>query len=300
MSVKRQGALGRDFFNILDDNMYEEKKSKTETIKISAIEPRKDQPRKTFEKESLEALAESIQNYGVLQPIIVMENADLPGVYQIIAGERRWRASKMAGIDEIPAIVFDGDELKAAQISLIENIQREDLNPIEEAMGYRALMENFGLTQDQVSKQVGKSRSAVANATRLLDLPEDIIEMLRSGDLTAGHARALLGLDDSEKALPLAEKIIAQDLSVRETEKAVRKLNAEPETEDDLKPVDSREAQIKLYMKELEDRSRSILGRKVKITHGGKKKTVEISYETNDDLEELLRTLCGEEIFNNL
>lgn len=300
MSVKRQGALGRDFFNILDDNMYEEKKSKTETIKISAIEPRKDQPRKTFEKESLEALAESIQNYGVLQPIIVMENADLPGVYQIIAGERRWRASKMAGIDEIPAIVFDGDELKAAQISLIENIQREDLNPIEEAMGYRALMENFGLTQDQVSKQVGKSRSAVANATRLLDLPEDIIELLRSGDLTAGHARALLGLDDSEKALPLAEKIIAQDLSVRETEKAVRKLNAEPENEDDLKPVDSREAQIKLYMKELEDRSRSILGRKVKITHGGKKKTVEISYETNDDLEELLRTLCGGEIFNNL
>ena len=123
MSVKRQGALGRDFFNILDDNMYEDKKGKTEMIKISAIEPRKDQPRKTFEKESLEALAESIQNYGVLQPIIVMENSDLPGVYQIIAGERRWRASKMAGIDEIPAVVFDGDELKAAQISLIENIQ---------------------------------------------------------------------------------------------------------------------------------------------------------------------------------
>lgn len=300
MSVKRQGALGRDFFNILDDNMYEEKKGKTEMIKVSAIEPRKDQPRKTFEKESLEALAESIQNYGVLQPIIVMENPDLPGVYQIIAGERRWRASKMAGIDEIPAVVFDGDELKAAQISLIENIQREDLNPVEEAMGYRALMENFGLTQDQVSKQVGKSRSAVANATRLLDLPEEIIEMLRAGELTAGHARALLGLDDSEKALPLAEKIIAQDLSVREVEKAVRKLNAEPDGEDDLKPVDSREEQIKLYMKELEDRSRSILGRKVKITHAGKKKTVEISYESNDDLEELLRTLCGEEVFKNL
>lgn len=300
MSVKRQGALGRDFFNILDDNMYEEKKGKTEMIKVSAIEPRKDQPRKTFEKESLETLAESIQNYGVLQPIIVMENADLPGVYQIIAGERRWRASKMAGIDEIPAIIFDGDELKAAQISLIENIQREDLNPIEEAMGYRSLMETFGLTQDQVSKQVGKSRSAVANATRLLDLPDEIIEMLRSGDLTAGHARALLGLDDSAKALPLAEKIIAQDLSVRETEKAVRKLNAEPDNVGLPEPADSREAQIRLYMKELEDRSRSILGRKVKITHGDKKKTVEISYETNDDLEELLRTLCGEEIFNNL
>ena len=167
-------------------------------------------------------------------------------------------------------------------------------------MGYRALMENFGLTQDQVSKQVGKSRSAVANATRLLDLPDEIIEMLRTGELTAGHARALLGLSDGEKALPLAKKIIAQDLSVRETEKAVRKLNSEPEGSDDLKPVDIREAQIKLYMKELEDRSRSILGRKVKITHAGKKKTVEISYETNDDLEELLRTLCGEEIFKNL
>lgn len=300
MSVKRQGALGRDFFNILDDNMYEDKKGKTEMIKISDIEPRKDQPRKTFEKEALEALAESIQTYGVLQPIIVMENADLPGVYQIIAGERRWRASKMAGLSEIPSIVIDGDKLKAAQISLIENIQREDLNPLEEAMGYRALMDDFGLTQEQVAKQVGKSRSAVANATRLLDLPDGVLEFVRKGELSAGHARALLGLEDSELAIKLAEKIVSHGLSVRDVEKAVKKLNEASALDDEDTVIDTREEQIKLYMKELENRSRSILGRDVKIVHGGKKKIVEISYESNDDLEALLGLLCGKDIFNNL
>ncbi len=300
MSVKRQGALGRDFFNILDDNMYEDKKGKTEMIKISDIEPRKDQPRKTFEKEALEALAESIQTYGVLQPIIVMENADLPGVYQIIAGERRWRASKMAGLSEIPSIVIDGDKLKAAQISLIENIQREDLNPLEEAMGYRALMDDFGLTQEQVAKQVGKSRSAVANATRLLDLPDEVLEFVRKGELSAGHARALLGLEDSDIAIKLAEKIVSHGLSVRDVEKAVKKFNEASASDDGDKVLDTREEQIKLYMKELENRSRSILGRDVKIVHGGKKKIVEISYESNDDLEALLGLLCGKDIFNNL
>lgn len=300
MSVKRQGALGRDFFNILDDNMYEDKKGKTEMLKISDIEPRKDQPRKTFEKEALEALAESIQTYGILQPIIVMENTDLPGVYQIIAGERRWRASKMAGLSEIPSIVIDGDKLKAAQISLIENIQREDLNPLEEAMGYRALMDDFGLTQEQVAKQVGKSRSAVANATRLLDLPDEVLEFVRKGELSAGHARALLGLEDSDLAVKLAEKVISHGLSVRDVEKAVKKFNEASISDDGDTVLDTREEQIKLYMKELENRSRSILGRDVKIVHGGKKKIVEISYESNDDLEALLGLLCGKDIFNNL
>lgn len=300
MSVKRQGALGRDFFNILDDNMYEDKKGKTEMLKISDIEPRKDQPRKTFEKEALETLAESIQTYGILQPIIVMENADLPGVYQIIAGERRWRASKMAGLSEIPSIVIDGDKLKAAQISLIENIQREDLNPLEEAMGYRALMDDFGLTQEQVAKQVGKSRSAVANATRLLDLPDEVLEFVRKGELSAGHARALLGLEDNDLAVKLAEKVISHGLSVRDVEKAVKKFNEASASDDGDTVLDTREEQIKLYMKELENRSRSILGRDVKIVHGGKKKIVEISYESNDDLEALLGLLCGKDIFDNL
>ncbi len=296
---KRQNALGRDFFAILDDNMPEDAKNKTNNLKITDIEPRKDQPRKTFERESLEALADSISAYGVLQPIIVRENRTLPGLYEIIAGERRWRAAKMAGLSEIPAIVFDGDDLKTAQVSLIENIQREDLNPIEEALAYEMLIDRFDLTQDQVAKQVGKSRSAVTNALRLLDLPDDVLGMLKSGELSAGHARALLGLHNREDIVPLAVKITNRDLSVRETEAAVKKLNA-PIPEDDDLDIRNAEGQIKLYMKELENRSRSILGRSVRITHTPKKKAIEICYETNDDLENLLKTLCGEQIFDNL
>lgn len=295
---KQSNGLGRNFFDIFEDNMPEEKKGMVENIRISDIEPRKDQPRKTFDRESLEALAESIQTYGVLQPIIVRENTVLSGVYEIIAGERRWRAAKMAGLDEIPAIKFDGDDLKTAQVALIENIQREDLNPIEEAMAYDALIDRFDLTQEQVAKQVGKSRSAVTNALRLLDLPDDVLEMLRSGELSAGHARALLGLKDADDIVALAVRITNRDMSVRETEAAVKKLNNPKE--DDYTELDSSLGQIKLYMKELENRSRSILGRGVKITHTAKKKTIEISYETNDDLESLLKTLCGDEIFDNL
>jgi len=205
----------------------------------------------------------------------------------------------MAGLDEIPAVIFDGDDLKIAQVSIIENVQREDLNPIEEAMAYEMLIEKFDLTQDQVSKQVGKSRSAIANALRLLDLPEDVLDMLRTDELTAGHARALLGLIDKEQILPLAIRITNRDMSVRETEAAVKKLNTPPE-EDEYTELDSAAGQVKLYMKELENRSRTILGRKVRITHSPKKKTLEISYETNDDLENLLKTLCGDEIFDNL
>ncbi len=268
-------------------------------MKINDIEPRKDQPRKTFERESLEALADSVATYGVLQPIIVRENSTLSGLYEIIAGERRWRAAKMAGLSEIPAIIFDGDDLKTAQVSLIENIQREDLNPIEEAMAYDMLIERFDLTQDQVAKQVGKSRSAVTNALRLLDLPDEVIDMLKSGELSAGHARALLGLHNKEDIVPLAVKITNRDLSVRDTEAAVKKLNAPVSDEDEPNLFDA-QGQIKLYMKELENRSRSILGRNVRITHTPKKKTIEICYETNDDLESLLRTLCGEQIFDNL
>ena len=155
----------------MGDNVLDSKGGAGQNLRISDIEPRGDQPRKTFEREALEVLADSIASYGVLQPIIVRENDSFEGTYEIIAGERRWRAAKMAGLTEIPAIVFDGDDLKAAQVAMIENIQREDLNPVEEAMGYGALIERFGLTQDQVAKQVGKNRSTVANMLRLLDLP---------------------------------------------------------------------------------------------------------------------------------
>ena len=292
--AKKAGGLGRDFYSIFDDNILEAKKGAAENIRVSDIEPRRDQPRKTFEREALEVLADSIATYGVLQPIIVRSNPALEGTYEIIAGERRWRASKMAGLTEIPAVIFDGDELKAAQVALIENIQREDLNPVEEAMGYGALIEKFGLTQDQVAKQVGKSRPAVANMLRLLELPADVLEMLRDGTITAGHARALLGLNGEELMIETANKVVDRALSVRETEAMVQRINAlkDGEVEERVHP------QIKAHMKELERRAMSSLGRKVRISRSTHKKVLELSYSDDEDLEALLKSLCGASIFD--
>lgn len=293
MAKKIERGLGKSFYDIMDDNVSEAKKGAAEMIRISDIDPRHDQPRKTFDREALELLADSIAAYGVLQPIIVRESADIEGIYEIIAGERRWRAAKMAGLNEIPAVVFTGDELKAAQVALIENIQREDLNPVEEAMGYGALIERFGLTQDQVSKQVGRSRSTVANMLRLLDLPEAVLNMLREGILTTGHARALLALESEEEMLPLAERIAARNLSVREVEALVKRMNSVSDTPEEEKV----HPQIKVQMKELERRAMSTLGRKVRISRSSRKKVVELTYDNDEDLEALLRSLCGETIF---
>ena len=290
--ARKIGGLGRGFYDIYDDNNLE--KGSNQTIRISDIEPRRDQPRKTFDRESLETLADSIATYGVLQPIIVRENESAEGTYEIIAGERRWRASKMAGLTEIPAIVFDGDELKAAQVALIENIQREDLNPVEEAFGYGALIERFGLTQEQVAKQVGKSRSAVANMLRLLDLPDEALQMLKDGDLTAGHARALLGLEDEDDIMELANKIVARAMSVREVEYAVKRMNEKRDEDEEAKV----HPQIKVHMRELERRAMSALGRKVRISRSTKKKVVELTYDNDEDLEALLVSLCGNNIFS--
>ena len=297
MAKKTEGrGLGRSFYDIMGDNVLDAKSGTGENLRISDIEPRRDQPRKTFEREALELLADSIATYGVLQPIIVRENADLKGTYEIIAGERRWRAAKMAGLSEIPAVVFDGDELKAAQVALIENIQREDLNPVEEAMGYGALIDKFGLTQDQVAKQVGKNRSTVANMLRLLDLPDEVLEMLRVGDLSAGHARALLALESEEDMIELANRILAKGLSVREVEALVKRMNASPEDAEE----ESVHPQIKVHMKELERRAMSTLGRKVRISRSSRKKVVELTYDNDEDLEALLLSLCGETIFNEV
>ena len=289
-------GLGRSFYEIMGDNVLDNKGGGAgQNLRISDIEPRHDQPRKTFEREALEVLADSIANYGVLQPIIVRENESFAGTYEIIAGERRWRAAKMAGLSEIPAIVFDGDELRAAQVAMIENIQREDLNPVEEAMGYGALIERFGLTQDQVAKQVGKNRSTVANMLRLLDLPKEVLEMLRTGDLTTGHARALLALGTEQAMIDLATKTVERQLSVREVEATVKRMNtvpAEIEEEEKVNP------QVKVQMKELERRAMSSLGRKVRISRSTRKKVVELSYDDDADLEALLLSLCGNEIFN--
>ena len=291
-----RGGLGRDFFSILDDNVYEAKKDSVINIKIGDIEPRRDQPRKDFDDESLQSLADSITIHGVLQPIIVRENTDFPGTYEIIAGERRWRASKIAGLSEIPAITIDGDDLKVAQISLVENVQRENLNPVEEAFAYQALVERFGLTQEQLSKEVGKSRSAIANMLRLIDLPDEVLALLKDGKITTGHARAILGLDTDEQMVLLAQKTEEKGLSVREVEKLVRKILAEQDDEI-LTVKDDSAVQRRVYMRDLERRAMDMLGRRVKINQTTKKKTVELTFDSDSDLEELLTLLCGTEFF---
>ena len=294
-------GLGKSIFDTFDDNLVESKKGAGEMLKISSVEPRRDQPRKTFERESLEALAESIQKYGVLQPIIVRPNQIIDDTYEIIAGERRWRAAKLAGLDEIPAVVLDGDDLKIAQVSIIENIQREDLNAVEEALAYQGLIDRFGLTQDQVSKQVGKSRSAIANLLRLLDLPEEVLVMLKNDEISAGHARALLGWNDEGNIVALAQKIVERDLSVREVEGAVKRLNAVPEKEE-IEDADAVNATVmtRIHLRELEKRSRESLGRKVKIVNTSKKRVVEITFDSDEDLETLLASVCGADIFKNI
>ncbi len=299
MAEKKSRGLGRGIFDIFEDNDTVSKNSVAEMIRLSNIEPRKDQPRKNFDKEALEALAGSISQYGVLQPIVVRENAISVGTYEIIAGERRWRAAKLAGLTEIPAVVIDGDELKAAQISIIENVQREDLNPVEEAMAYDTLIDRFGLKQEEVAAQVGKSRSAIANMLRLLDLPDVILELLREGQITTGHARTLLGLDDEENMLPLANKIIENNMSVREVENAVKKLNSisKEAAEAEIAAPSPYKMMAKSYMRDLERRSMQALGRKVRILQTARKKVVELSFDSNDDLEILLSAICGQEIF---
>lgn len=292
-----RGGLGRDFYSILDDNMLEEKKDSVTKLKISDIEPRKDQPRKSFNDESLQLLADSIAIHGVLQPIIVRENPDFAGSYEIIAGERRWRAAKIAGLSDIPVVIVDGNDLKIAQISLVENIQRENLNPVEEALAYQALMERHGLTQEQVSKEVGKSRPAIANMLRLLDLPDEVLEFLRDGKLSGGHARAILGLKNDSDMISLAQKAVERDMSVRDVERAVRLMLAQKDISED---IDQPDAQRRVYMKDLEKKVMEKLGRKAKINQTGKKKTLELTFDNDDDLEELLTLICGKDIFEEI
>lgn len=290
-------GLGRDFFSILDDNIFEEKKDSVTTLKISDIEPRADQPRKTFDNEGLQTLADSIATHGVLQPIIVRENPNFAGSYEIIAGERRWRASKMAGLSEIPVVLVDGNDLKVAQIAIIENVQRENLNPVEEALAYSALMERHSLTQEQIAKEVGKSRPAIANMLRLLDLPDEVLLMLKDEKITSGHARALLGLENEEDMITLAQKIDEKGLSVRDTERLIKQICEKADVVEatvEEKP----DAQRRVYMRDLEKKIMQTLGRKAKINQSAKKKTLELSYHSDEDLEALLSLICGSDFFN--
>ena len=286
---KKNAGLGRGLDAIFLSNakMEDEKtEGKISSLRISQIDPKSDQPRKYFDKESLEALARSITECGVLQPILVREYGD--GRYQIIAGERRFRASKLAGLSEIPAIVLERDDKAAAQIALIENVQREDLNPIEEAMGYKSLIEEYDMTQEELAERVGKSRPAIANAMRLLDLPSEVLTLVASGELSAGAARTLLGLKSRDDISLLAQRAVEEDLSVRVLEDEVKRMNKPKKEEPDEEPLP-----IVDYFRELELRMQSSLGRRVEIKGKGRKKTITLTYEDNEDLDEIIKLLCG-------
>ena len=253
-------------------------------MKISQVEPNREQPRKDFDKEKLEELAESIRQFGVIQPLLVQKR---DGYYEIIAGERRWRASQIAGLKEVPVIIRDYSEQEVVEISLIENIQREDLNPIEEANAYQRLIEEFHLTQESIAKRVSKSRAAVTNSIRLLRLPEEIREMLIFGDLSEGHARALLGLPDPEMQIKAARTVIKSGASVRDTEKLVKEL-LNPRTP----KTRERDVQSDLVYQNLEEQMKQILGTKVAIRRKNKNAgRIEIEYYSSAELERLFDLL---------
>ena len=254
-------------------------------LSISLIEPNREQPRRYFDEERLTSLTESISRHGVVTPLTVRRISE--GRYRIIAGERRYRAARRAGLNEVPVIILDADELRATEIALVENLQRADLNPMEEAEGYRSLIERYGLRQEDVAERVGRSRSAVANALRLLDLPEAIAEHVVDGDLSAGHARALLALEDPKTQAEAAEAVIADELSVRQTEQLVKRLKAAREAAAAPPPAPAPD-----YAGELARELSAALGRSVKITPKGKNKgRIVLDYYSLDDLDELLKLL---------
>ena len=259
----------------------EETLSAPETLPISRVEPRAGQPRTRFDEPALQELADSIAQHGLLQPITVRKLDS--GYYQIIAGERRWRAARLAGLTEVPVHIIEADERKAQELALVENLQREDLNPMEEARGYRALMEDFGLTQESVSQSVGKSRPAVANALRLLNLQDAIAEMVEKGELTTGHARALLPIEDEALQLEAAKQVVEKGLSVRQTEALSASLVKTPKAKKVAPAVD--------YAAHVSAESGQALGRKVHIVDGRKKGKIELEYYGADDREALLKAL---------
>ncbi len=254
-------------------------------LKISQIEPNKNQPRSEFNPDKLQDLADSIKKYGVLQPIVVKKQDN--GFYKIIAGERRWRASKMAGLLKVPVLVRDYDDQETMEIALIENLQREDLNPFEEAHGYRELMDVFGLTQEQVAQKVGKSRSAVANSIRLLTLCDEIKEMVLKKELTVGHVRALLSTDNEGVQLMAARKIVVEGLTVRQTESLIKSLLTVKKAKKK-NPVDE---ELRRYLNSLEKKLSDSLGTKVKIQNKKNRGKIEIEYYNNEDFERIMKII---------
>ena len=281
--MKKQ-SLGRGLDALFEENSFDITEKPVTEAALIDIEPDKNQPRRDFDAAALDELAESIKQHGVISPLIVREIGE--GRYRIIAGERRYRAAKLAGLDRVPVVVRDCSEQQTSEISLVENLQREDLGALEEAAGYRRLMDEFGLTQEQVAARVSRSRSAVANSLRLLTLPEKIMEMLKNGSLSAGHARALLALDDDGQKLEAAEKTVSAGLSVRQTEELVKKLKTGK------KPVKTVDPEVAIAIKQLEERMSSGTGNKVRIKHGARGSgRVEVFYSSADELEKIVDML---------
>ena len=273
---------GLDF--LFSDNTSEVQVKKT--LRTSEIEPNRDQPRKVFSDEAIQALADSIREHGMLQPILVRP---IGGGYQIVAGERRWRAARMLGLDEVPVNIRELSDLETMQIAIIENLQRENLNPVEEAAGYNDLIEKYGMTQEKVAKMVGRSRSAVANSVRLLALPERVLKMVENGDISAGHARALLGFEDEEMLIATALKAAEGGLTVRQVEKAAQKSSeGEKESHKSNRKIDN-------YFVEMELSLHERLGRKVKVDYGKNKGALILEFYDKEDLAALAEKLAKDE-----
>ena len=280
-------GLGKGLGALLGDAALQSQEGGSVSLPLAQVEPGLKQPRKRFDEETLADLADSIRTHGIIQPLTVRRLSS--GYYQIIAGERRWRAAKLAGLSEVPAVIIEADDRKVMELGLIENLQREDLNPMEEAMGYRTLMEEYGLTQEETAQRVGKSRPAVANALPLIALPDAIRHLVEEGQLSAGHARALLSISSSTLQKKLAQKIIAEGLSVRQTEALAKRFAREEAQEETAyaAPPDS----MKLYRDAAAKDLTTRWGRKVSITMGPKKGKLEFEFYNDEDLTELLDRL---------
>lgn len=284
MAAKNNKGLGIGLDALFGGSDFDEPESELLTLPISKVEPRLEQPREYFDEDALQDLADSIAQYGLIQPITVRKLNT--GYYQIIAGERRWRASRLAGLTEVPVRVIEADDRRTAELALVENLQREDLNPIEEAKGYRTLIEEYGLTQEEAAKSVGRSRPAIANAMRLLSLSAPVLEMVEKGELSAGHARALVPLSDEKQQLEAAREVVSKSLSVRKTEQLAARLTKAPKTE---KP--SADPLAVDYSAEVSNQLTAALGRKVRLVDGKKTGRIEIEFYGADDREALIALL---------
>lgn len=285
MAAKEKKGLGTGLGVLFGEDSFDEAESELITLPITKVEPRREQPREYFDEAALQELADSIAQFGLIQPIVVRKLDS--GYYQIIAGERRWRASRLAGLSEIPVRVIEADDRRTAELALVENLQREDLNPIEEAKGYKTLIDVYGMTQDEAAKSVGRSRPAITNSLRLLSLSEGVLELVEKGSLSAGHARALVPIADEKKQLDAANEVISRSLSVRKTEELAARMQ-KPSAAPQVKQPGGLTVD---YAAEISKELSALLGRKVQLTDGKKTGKIELEFYGSDDREALIDQL---------